>query len=107
RPTGITVALAREVAARLEVVLQLHTFTAAKDAFASLVSAESTLGFMAIEPARAEHVQFTEAYVLIEGAFVVPAESSITCVADVDTPGTRVGVKQGSAYDLYLSRTLE
>jgi polar amino acid transport system substrate-binding protein len=27
--------------------------------------------------------------------------------ADLDRPGVRIGVKRGSAYDLYLTRTLE
>ena len=27
--------------------------------------------------------------------------------ADVDRPGVRIGVKRGSAYDLYLTRTLQ
>jgi polar amino acid transport system substrate-binding protein len=38
--------------------------------------------------------------------FVVPDGSGITTVADVDREHVRIGVKKGSAYDLYLSRTL-
>ena len=36
----------------------------------------------------------------------MPVDSAITTVGDVDQPGVRIGVKQGSAYDLYLTRTL-
>jgi polar amino acid transport system substrate-binding protein len=43
---------------------------------------------------------------VIEGVFVVPGESAITTLADVDRAGVRIGVNEGSAYDLFLSRTL-
>ena len=43
---------------------------------------------------------------LIEGVYAVPAGSPLATVADVDQPGVRVGVKRGSAYDLFLTRTL-
>jgi polar amino acid transport system substrate-binding protein len=36
----------------------------------------------------------------------VPNESPLTTVAAVDSAGIRVGVKHGSAYDLFLTRTL-
>ena len=65
------------------------------------------LCFIAIEPARAAEVDFTAPYVLIEGVFAVPDDSPIAAVADVDRPGVRIGVKEGSAYDLYLTRSLE
>jgi polar amino acid transport system substrate-binding protein len=39
--------------------------------------------------------------------YAVPARSAITTNADVDRPGVRVAVKRGSAYDLFLSRTLQ
>jgi polar amino acid transport system substrate-binding protein len=37
----------------------------------------------------------------------VPEDSPVTTTADVDCDGVRVGVKAGSAYDLYLSRTIK
>ena len=44
---------------------------------------------------------------MIEGVYVVPCDSPITTAAEVDRDGVRIGVKQGSAYDLFLSRTLQ
>jgi polar amino acid transport system substrate-binding protein len=38
--------------------------------------------------------------------FAVHSDSPIATTADVDRDGVRIGVKQGSAYDLFLSRTL-
>jgi polar amino acid transport system substrate-binding protein len=43
---------------------------------------------------------------VIEGTYVVPADSALRTVAGVDRAGVRVAVAQGSAYDLYLTRAL-
>ena len=105
-PAGVTVDLAREVGRRLGVPVELVCFTAARDSFAALTDGRADLGFLAIEPARATQVAFTDPYVVIEGVYCVPASSPIDAPADVDRPGVRIGVKEGSAYDLFLTRTL-
>ena len=107
QPSGITVDLAREVGRRLGVPVELICFDAARKSFEALTSGAADLGFMAIEPKRAEQVAFTAAYVVIEGVYVVPTDSEVRAVTDVDRAGVRIGVKEGSAYDLYLTRTLE
>ncbi|MCR6485176.1 transporter substrate-binding domain-containing protein [Amycolatopsis sp. OK19-0408] len=105
-PGGVTVDLARETAARLGIPVEFTCFDAARKAFEALTSDAADLCFLAIEPARAAQVAFTAPYVVIEGVFVVPDNSPHRSPADVDHPGVRIGVKQGSAYDLYLTRTL-
>ncbi|AKU16463.1 transporter substrate-binding domain-containing protein [Luteipulveratus mongoliensis] len=106
-PAGITVDLARELGARLGVPVELICFDAARKSFETLTSGNADIGFLAIEPARAEQVAFTAPYVVIEGVFVVPEDSELRAVTDVDREGVRIGVKNGSAYDLYLTRTVE
>jgi polar amino acid transport system substrate-binding protein len=44
--------------------------------------------------------------VIIEGVYLVPKDSALKAVTDVDRPGVRIGVNPNSAYDLYLTRTL-
>ena len=44
---------------------------------------------------------------IIEGAYLVRADSPLTRNEEVDRPGTRVVVGRGSAYDLYLTRALQ
>ncbi len=105
-PGGVTVDLAREVAARLDVPVEFVCFDAARKSFEALTSGTADLCFLAIEPARAASVAFTAPYVVIEGVYVVASDSPIGSPADVDRPGVRIGVKQGSAYDLFLTRTL-
>lgn len=107
KPTGVTVDLASELARRLEVPVEFVCFDAARKSFGAMVEGRADICFLAIDPTRAEQVAFTEPYVVIQGVYVVPADSPIHTAADVDRPGIRVGVNRGSAYDLYLSRTLE
>jgi len=55
---------------------------------------------------RAGEISFTAPYVVIEGTYLVPADSALRTVEDVDRDGVRIAVGRGSAYDLYLTRTL-
>ena len=105
-PTGITVDIAREVGARLGVPVELLCFDAARKSFEAMADGRADLCFLAVEPAREAEVAFTAPYVVIEGVYAVPRDSSLSTPADVDVPGVRIGVKRGSAYDLFLSRTL-
>jgi polar amino acid transport system substrate-binding protein len=106
-PGGVTVDIARELAKLLEVELELVCFDAARKSFEAMTSGRADICFLAIEPARAAEVAFTAPYVVIEGVYAVPQDSPRRTVADVDADGVRIGVKQGSAYDLYLTRTLQ
>lgn len=106
-PRGVTVAIARSVADWLGVPLDLRCVDAARDAYAAVVEGRADLCFLADEPAREEGVAFTPPYVLIEGVYVTDAGSPLRSSEEVDRAGVRVGVRSGSAYDLYLTRTLQ
>jgi polar amino acid transport system substrate-binding protein len=106
-PCGVTVDIANELGARLHVPVQLLCFDAARESFEAMKEGRADICFLAIDPARADTVAFTAPYAVIEGVFAVPDDSPITAATDVDRDGVRVGVKKGSAYDLYLSRTLQ
>jgi polar amino acid transport system substrate-binding protein len=106
-PTGVTVDIANEVAARLGAQVEFRCFGAARESFEATVAGQADICFLAIEPARAAEITFTAPYCLIEGVYAVPNGSPLTTVADVDRAGVRVGVNHGSAYDLFLTRTLK
>ncbi|GGR68069.1 ABC-type amino acid transport substrate-binding protein [Nocardioides luteus] len=86
-PAGVTVDIAREVARRLGVPVSLQCFDAARKSFEALRTGAADIAFLAVEPARAAEVEFTEPYVLIEGVYAVPADSPIRSADDVDRPG--------------------
>lgn len=105
-PSGVTVDLGREIAARLAVEARLTCVDAARKSFDALHAGVADIGFLAIEPEREADLAFTAPYVLIEGVYVVPETSTLTSTTDINRPGVRVGVKEGSAYDLHLTRSL-
>jgi polar amino acid transport system substrate-binding protein len=106
-PAGVTVDIARELGARLGVPVDLVCCAAARESFEAMVRGRADICFLAIEPARAAEVAFTAPYVVIEGIYVVREDSGFTTPADVDREHVRIGVNEGSAYDLFLSRTLQ
>ena len=104
---GVSVDLARELGRRLEVPVELVLYTAAGKVVEGIKKGEWDIGFFAIDPVRAADIDFTPAYVVIEGAYLVPSSSAIARNEDVDRDGVRVVVGRGSAYDLYLTRELK
>jgi polar amino acid transport system substrate-binding protein len=104
---GVTADLARELARRAGVPLELVPFEAAGKVFEALKAGAWDIAFLAIEPVRAAEIDFTPPYVLIEGTYMVLKDSPLKEIADVDKPGIRIAVGPGSAYDLYLTRNLK
>ncbi|SFV00387.1 transporter substrate-binding domain-containing protein [Pseudoduganella namucuonensis] len=107
QPSGVSVDLARELARRLDVELEMVVFNAAGLAAAALAAGSVNIGFVAIDPQRGEGIRFTPPYVQIEGSYLVREESPLRAKEEVDRQGIRVAVGLGSAYDLYLGRTLK
>jgi polar amino acid transport system substrate-binding protein len=106
-PKGITPELARELAKRLGLELEFVQFTAAGKVTDALKSGVWDVAFLAIEPARAAEIDFSAPYVLIEGTYMVLQDSPLKSIADVDRAGARIAVGMGSAYDLFLTRSLK
>lgn len=106
-PAGISADLSHELAKRLNVPVEFVTFDAAGKVFEAAAQGAWDIGFVAIEPVRAQSIEFTAPYVIIEGTYMVRKDSPLKEVADVDKPGIRIAVGVGSAYDLYLTRTIK
>ena len=104
---GVSVDLSRELAKRLRVPVEFVTYDAAGRVTADATKGVWDVAFVARDPERAKDIEFTPAYVIIEGAYMVPKGSAIQRVEDVDRPGVRVAVGRGSAYDLWLTRNLK
>ncbi|MGH8674441.1 MAG: ABC transporter substrate-binding protein [Burkholderiales bacterium] len=106
-PRGVSVDLSRELARRLGVPVQFVFYDAAGKVVEALKSGAWDVAYVAIDPARAVDIRYSAAYVVIEGAYLVPQGSPIRGNAEVDREGVRVAVGAGSAYDLFLSRSLK
>ena len=104
---GISVDIAREWCRQSHCDSKFLIVQNAREAVTMLENKEADLGFLAVDPGRAEHLQFTRPYLNIDGCYLVKANSSIIDNQQIDDASHRVVVGLGSAYDLYLSRHLK
>lgn len=106
RPTGITVMLAREMATWLHSPLQLLCVEAARDAYSTMAERRADVCFLADEPKRRDHLSFTPPYAVLEGVYATRPDAPFEDASEVDRAGVSIAVRRGSAYDLYLTRTI-
>jgi polar amino acid transport system substrate-binding protein len=106
-PTGVSVDLARELARRLGVPLQLTVYDAAGKVVEAGRAGAWDIAFVALDPARASEIAQSPPYVQIEGAYLVREDSKLRSNEEVDRKGHRVVVGRNSAYDLFLTRSLQ
>jgi polar amino acid transport system substrate-binding protein len=104
---GVAVDLARELGKRIGVPVELVAFASAGQMVDGLKADLWDVAFLAIDIGRADEITFTAPYIEIEGTYLVPAGSPLRAIADVDRAGVRIGVSANSAYDLFLSRSLQ
>ncbi len=105
-PAGVSIDLAYRIADSMSLSCQFMTFDAAKDASAAVAMGACDIGFFAADPARADKVAFTRPYMVTQGNFLVREGSLYLCNEDIDHLGVLIGVGEGSAYDLYLTRSI-
>lgn len=106
-PMGVSVDLAQAFAARLGVALEYVVFDAAGKSVEAVNNEQADIGFFAIDPLRGQAIAFTAPYILIEGSYLVKADSPLHSNEEVDVGGRSVVVGKGSAYDLFLTRELK
>src|SRR5215217_5353439 len=96
-PSGIAPDIGREIARRLDVRVAFVRYAGPGD----LVDAVSTgvwdIGLVGADPLRAGEIAFTPAYLEIEATYLVPADSPIHSVEEVDRPGVRIAVAEKTA----------
>jgi polar amino acid transport system substrate-binding protein len=105
--SGASVALAKEIATRNGLEVSFVVYESAGRVFNALETDEWDIAFMAHEPARAEKLNFSPPYFAIEGTYIVPTDSALKAIEEVDTKGIRIASVTNAAYDLYLKRTLK
>jgi polar amino acid transport system substrate-binding protein len=106
-PEGVSPSMARAIAERLGVPVKYVPFPKPGELADAVGNDAWDIGLIGAEPARAEKITFTAAYVEIEATYLVPAGSSITSIAEVDRAGVRIAVSARSAYDLWLERNIK
>jgi polar amino acid transport system substrate-binding protein len=106
-PGGIAADLGRELGRRLGVPVTLLPYPNPGALADAAPTGVWDVGFIGAEPQRAHAIDFTAAYVEIEATYLVPPGSPLQTIAEVDRSGVRIAVPDRSAFELYLSRSLQ
>lgn len=104
---GVAVDLARELGRRIGVPVETVCYDSPGQMADAAQSGSWDIAFLAAEPARAATIAFTAAYAEIEATYLVPKDSPLRSIAEVDREGVRIALSARSAYDLYLTRSLQ
>ena len=99
--------MARAIAAELGVPVKYVPFKTPGELGDQAGQNVWDIGLIGAEPQRAEKIAFSAAYVEIEATYMVPADSPIKSIADVDRKGVRIAVSARSAYDLWLVNNIK
>jgi polar amino acid transport system substrate-binding protein len=102
-PDGISPDIARYIAARLDVPCKLVTFDRPGQLADAVNQNIWDIGNIAFEAERAQTIDFSNPYVLIEANFLFRQDEDFVSNNDVDREAVRIAVSERSAYDLWLT----
>jgi polar amino acid transport system substrate-binding protein len=105
-PCGLAIDMVDELARRLSVPRSLLGFEGAASLVDAGLAGAWDVGFVAIHPVRAQGLDFTPPFVVLEGTYVVHEPSPYHTALDLDHAGMRIAVVQGTVYDVHLTRSL-
>lgn len=106
-PDGVSPDLARAIAADLGIKAVMVPFKGPGEAADALAEDAWDIANIAAEPERAKTICFSPAYCEIQATYMLPPESTITSIDQVDQSGHRISVKARAAYDLWLTDHLK
>ncbi len=105
-PEGVAPDVGRALADWLGVEVQYVTFGTPGEVTDAAKYQKWDVCLIAQEPKRAKVILFCDSYVGIEATYLVPGGSPFHSVGELDQSGVNIAVAERSAYDLFLSRTL-
>ena len=104
---GTSYDLARELARRIGVPLDFKPIAGPPAVIEAVRSGAADIGFVAYEATRLGTVEFSQTYLLVQQSFLVPGDSTIQAVGDVDRAGQRIAGTRNDSMALCLKRTLK
>ena len=104
---GVSVDLGRELARRLGVPFEQVEYRRIAEVLEGVKSGQVDFTISNATPARARDVDFTQPLLSLELGYLVPSGSPVSALANVDLPGIRVGVTQGSTSQSTLPHELK
>lgn len=103
-PQGISVDLSHRLASNLSLEFTFVEFERAVDVSSSAQDDIWDVCFLAVDPQRAETIDFTAPYVRIEGSYLTSPKSEVGDAHALAASGLPVGTVVGTAYALTLNR---
>ena len=104
---GVTIQLGKTLAQRLGVLFEPVGYANPAALVKSFGSNQWDIAFLAFDPARAQDVDFSPAYMEVDNTYLVAANSKVATVEGADRSGVTIAVPERSAPDLFLSRNLK
>jgi polar amino acid transport system substrate-binding protein len=94
---GVSVAVARALASHLDVPIELKPYDNPARYNESLTTDDWDVGLAARDPARGDHLAFSETFMEVDNGYVARPDATPTKAEEVDRPGVKIAVAQGSA----------
>jgi polar amino acid transport system substrate-binding protein len=101
---GVALNLGQALASRLGVPVQVVEFERVAQVVEAVKAGAVDFTFTNATETRARDVDFTKPMLQVELGYLVPSDSAIASASEIDRPGVRVGVTQGSSSQGTLSR---
>jgi polar amino acid transport system substrate-binding protein len=105
--SGVSVELARALATKLGTTVRLMPYENPARYNESLGKDEWDIGLAARDPARGEHLAFSDVFMEVDNGYVARPGLSLKAADEVDRAGIKIAVAQGSAPDGFLTRTIK
>jgi polar amino acid transport system substrate-binding protein len=93
---GLSIDLGKAFAMWLGVPFERRDYQRIAEVLADMKAGDVDFTISNATPARAVDVDFSQTLISLELGYLVPAASPIAAISDVDRPGLRIGVTQGS-----------
>ncbi len=106
-PDGVSPAIARALGEKLGVNVELILFKGPGDVADAATGDVWDIANIAAEPERARSIIFSPPYCEIQATYLLPPDSPLLSVADVDVTGNRIAAKGRAAFELWLSDNLK
>jgi polar amino acid transport system substrate-binding protein len=103
---GLSLDLGKELARRLGVPFEQVNYQRIADVLEGMKAGDVDFTVSNSTPLRALDVAFSQTLLSIELGYLVPATSPIATASDLDRPGMRIGVTQGSTSERTLPKLL-
>src|SRR5262245_13478820 len=104
---GVSVSVARSLASHLGVPLELKPYDNPARYNESLATDDWDIGLAARDPSRAEHLAFSATFMEVDNGYVARSGATPTNAEEVDRPGVKIAVAQGSAPHGVLGRLIK